>query len=192
MSPQLKIACIVPASGASRRMGKNKLHLPFGQSKVLDCTLNALSQISFVERILVSRENDGTHPDFRWIDGTGSSTMHETLKRGINALGPCDAVMIALADQPWLKTQDYQSLIHEYNQANLEGFSLLRPWNGNQPGNPSILHSKFFPEIFLEPDLDRGFSYLFQRYPHEVKKLFLHEGFFRDLDTPEDYQCLSS
>jgi molybdenum cofactor cytidylyltransferase len=192
MSPQLKIACIVPASGVSRRMGKNKLTLPFGQSTVLETTLAALAPISFTEKVFVSRKEDGGHPEFRWIDGSRSNSMHETLKRGLAVLNPCDAVMIALADQPWLKTSDYENLICEYFQALKNGFSLIRPWNIDQPGNPSIIHSKFFPEIFQEPDQDRGFSYLFQRHSIEVKKIPLHQGFFQDLDSPEDYQCWNS
>ncbi len=194
----MQIGCLVPAAGASRRMGMNKLQLPFRGSTVLQSTLSALAPLPFHRKVVVCREGDASGAEaqakfgFHWVDGSGSQTLHESIRLGLKTLNDCDAVLVALADQPWLESSDYQRVLQEYTTARQEGFALLRPWNGEFPGNPCVIHQSFFAEILQEPDQDRGCSYLFQRHPAKVKKVALPEKFFQDLDTQEDYQKWNS
>ncbi len=198
MGSQVQFGCLVPAAGASRRMGTNKLQLPFRGSTVLRSTLSALAPLPFVKRVVVCKAEDFPAPDvqhnenFHWVDGSQSKTLHQSIRLGLHELRNCEAVLVALADQPWLEQKDYESVLQEYQQAFAEGFRLLRPWNGQIPGNPCVLHQSFFPEIFGEPDEDRGCAYLFQRHPSAVKRVALPAKFFQDLDTQEDYQKWNS
>ena len=52
----MNIAAIVLAAGLSRRMGKNKLLLPFGNSSLLGRSLALVASLPYAERILVTTE----------------------------------------------------------------------------------------------------------------------------------------
>lgn len=206
MGSQVEIGCLVPASGASRRMGTNKLYLPFRGRKVLESTLFQLADLPFARKVLVSKNSGDAVKDFQWVDGQHSTSLHQSIRLGLqtllsqgtNAAGgtfceagntftACDAVMIALADQPFLETQEYKAFLEECLRAREEGFTLVRPWNGERPGNPCFIDRRHFEEILAEPDHDGGCAYLFQRHKEKTKKVFSPPHFFQDLDTPEEY-----
>lgn len=125
--------------------------------------------------------------DFLWVNGEDSTSLHQSIRTGLKELFQCHAVMIALADQPFVEAHEYQTLIHEYLEARAQGFTLVRPWNGQRPGNPCFIDRSHFEEILAEPDHDGGCSYLFQRHKEKTKKVLSTAHFFQDLDTPEDY-----
>ena len=110
MTPPAEIATIVLAAGASSRMGRPKMLLPVG-----DRTLLAAAVAPHLEaargRVVVVLGKDArriraesglpAHPRLRvvvnrrWRDGMASS-----LRRGLDACGGADAVLVALGDEP--------------------------------------------------------------------------------------------
>jgi molybdenum cofactor cytidylyltransferase len=101
VSEQQKISCLLLAAGFSRRMGKPKLQLPWGDSTVLEHSLAAAAGAPFQERLLIVRENPNEFPGFRSV-GIGAEAekgIHRSIRAGIEALAPCEAVCISLADQ---------------------------------------------------------------------------------------------
>src|SRR5687767_7060979 len=86
-------AAVVPAAGASTRMGKPKLLLPWGQTTVLESTLAAL-QGGGVEAVVVVLAPDG--PLSRWTPPPGvrcavnpapAQGMLSSVRAGLEALG---------------------------------------------------------------------------------------------------------
>lgn len=180
------------AAGFSRRMGKPKLSLPLGNSTVLERSLAAAEAAPFLERILVVREKTIAPPAFRCVEigAEAEKGIHRSIRAGIESLGSCEAVCIALADQPFLTTEDYLNLLAAWAQAKSEGKDLLFPEYQGQRGNPVIVGSRYFGEILEEMDTDRGCQYLFHRHPERVYAWPAPaRGFYQDLDDWETYQA---
>lgn len=199
---EIPIACVLLAAGASKRMGRNKLELPLSSGlRMLEQTARALANVSFAERVLVTREAgkldfDPEELGFRLLDigQEASLGIHRSLRRGIAALSQQSAAaLVALADQPFLRAEDYQREVEAYRAACGKGLNLLFPASNSQRGNPALIHREYFAEILAEPDSDRGCRYLFERHPQKVYAWQASSpAFFRDLDTPEDYRaCLN-
>lgn len=172
-------------------MGKDKLALPFRGSTVLATSSAAASALPFHERLLVVTEGRReTPPGFTPVVIPADGPMHASIKAGIRALATeTKAVMITLADQPFLEPGDYHAILRAWRDALATGRDLLQPVNATGGrGHPVIVHSRYFPEILAHPDDDRGCYYLFAR--HADRAAFWpteNPAYFRDLDSPEDY-----
>jgi CTP:molybdopterin cytidylyltransferase MocA len=181
-------------------MGKDKLRLPFGAgSTVLEQTALALSRAPVSQRILVVRDLsaplfDAEALGFEVVEigDEAALGMHRSLRRGLEQVD-ADAAMICLGDQPFVRTEDYASLLEAYRHSLAAGLDLLYPSASGRRGNPAVLHRRYFPEIFDEPDTDGGCRYLFERHPSRVRAWEPPtRSFFRDLDTLEEYRaCLN-
>jgi molybdenum cofactor cytidylyltransferase len=195
------VACLLLAAGSSRRMGQDKLSLPFGAgSTVLAHTAEALSRAPCLQHVMVTRaeplfDAEALGFDVFAIGKEADAGMHRSLKLGLSRLDPSiEAVMVCLGDQPFLRTNDYSLLLQTFYGSLSEGLDLLYPAGPNgERGNPAIIHRSYFPEIMEEPDTDRGCRYLFDRYPERVRAWQPPTpAFFQDLDTPADYRaCLN-
>jgi molybdenum cofactor cytidylyltransferase len=195
------VACLLLAAGSSKRMGQDKLNLPFrAGSTVLQHTAEALSRAPCLQHVIVTRAEplfDAAALGFEvfTIGREADLGMHRSLKLGLSRLDPSiEAVMVCLGDQPFLRTDDYSLLLQTFYGSLKEGLDLLYPaGKEGQRGNPAIIHRHYFSEILAEPDTDRGCRYLFERYPERVRAWRpLHNAFFQDLDTPADYRaCLN-
>ena len=191
MDEQPKISCLLLGAGFSRRMGQPKLALPFRGATVLETSLRAIAEVPFAERILVTQDDAAVPTNVRSlaIGAEAAEGMHRSIRRGLEALAPCDAVCIALADQPLLQPQDYRALLAAWSPSK----DLVYPTRNGQRGNPSLIGAAHFAEIFAQPDDDRGCHYLFQRHPERVYAWpASSENFFRDLDDWETYQACKS
>lgn len=194
---QSRFACILLCAGASQRMKRNKLLLPFGKKTIFETTLDALNTIPFIEKVMVHSPAMAEFTSKAKAAGFGcinnpmpEKGMHRSIRLGIQSLSPrVDSVLIALADQPFLRADHYWQLIKEFDRKIEEGKDLLRPVVNSIPGNPSLISLKYRNEILIEPDQDRGCSYLFHRYPQKVFQYETQDrSFIMDIDTPEDYQ----
>src|SRR5205823_5420775 len=145
------ITAIVPAAGLSSRMGQNKLLMPIGDKSLIEHAVDTL-MISGVDEIvvvlgheakLVRSSLEGNHvrfvdnPDYRLGLSTSVQAGMEAVPRG------SDAIMIYLADQPLLESDEIRRLIHAFAGAKRAGKNIVVPFFGNQRGNPVILDSSY-------------------------------------------------
>lgn len=187
-------------------MGQDKLSLPVGNGlSMLEATAQALSRVPLERRLLVVRDSshilfDPDHYGFHLLEigDEASLGMHRSLKLGLEALGNAsstayEAVMVALGDQPFLRSDDYTQLLGAYREGLARELDLLSPVRAGRRGNPAVIHRRYFAEILGEPDRDQGCRYLFERYPSRVHAWEAPSpAFFQDLDTPEEYRaCLN-
>jgi len=199
---EIPISCLLLAAGSSKRMGQDKLSLPVGSGmSMLEQTALALSRTPLSKRVIVVRDlrRVSFDPDFfsfhvMEIGEEAGQGMHRSLKLGLQGLEQTDeAVMIALGDQPFLRSEDYAALLGAYREGLTRGLDLLQPVRDGKRGNPAVIHRRYFAEIMNESDRDQGCKYLFERYPGKVNRWITSvPGFFQDLDTPEEYRaCLN-
>lgn len=107
----LRLAAVVLAAGSSRRMGRDKLLLPWGRTTVLEATITNL-RLAGIARPLVVIHGRDARLDMRVRDlgaevvehpAAEAGEMLGSLQRGLAALpAAAEAVLVLLGDQPMI------------------------------------------------------------------------------------------
>lgn len=183
---------LVLAAGESRRMGKPKLLLPFGEKTIIENILDNI-QRSRVDKILVvlgsHREEIlskirarpvGTVVNYRYSEG-----MLSSIQTGFEAL-PKDtaATLIYLGDQPLIPPSVANDLIEAYKQTQK---GIVLPVYKTRRGHPILIDMKHRKEILnLSPEI--GLRELMHNHPEEVQEVEVDTShILKDIDNPEDY-----
>lgn len=189
---------IVLAAGASRRLGQNKLLVPFRGHTVLYHTLRTaleapLDPVVLVlgyesERALIAIEELRSSPKLRialnaqWEQGRASS-----LKLGLRALPPdAPGTLVLLGDMPLMT----RALIARVVTAFLDTQKLCFPVYQGSAGRPVALPRGLFEEFKRLHGDESGLKIL-QRYWEDAVKLELapdEELTQSDIDTLEDME----
>ena len=187
------ICAIVLAAGESRRMGSHKLLLPFGATTVIGRVVDQLLQ-SIIDKIfVVTGHNAGKiaeqlsaravtivdNPDY-------PSGMLSSVRCGLRALPrECQAVMVALGDQPSITTNLIDDIIQAF-KVNHKG--IVVPVFQNRRGHPILFDAVYRDEILVRYD-DVGLHGLLHAHPDDVLELAAPApSILSDMDYPEDYQ----
>jgi len=187
------ISSVILAAGESRRMGKPKMLLPFGDSTIIGTVarnaLNALSDHVCVvlgagaetvqENIADLDVEKVMNPDF-------PSGMLSSVQAGIRSLPrETTAVMILLGDQPMISSETMDRLITRYRKSEKE--IMIASLDGKR-GHPVIFSTKYVPEI-LAYGPGNTLRDLALKHPGEVEELETGKPeILRDIDTPGDYE----
>ena len=187
------VTAILLGAGESKRMGKPKLLLPFGESTMIG-TLIGNTLNSSVEKIIVvlgSNYNSlhQTIKDYpveivnnsRYRDG-----MLSSIQCGLKAVpDSADAVMILLGDQPMIGTSEMDKVIESYRDSEKD---IIIATHGNKRGHPIIFGSRYISEIGGYPK-DSSLRDLLQKHPEDIEETETdNSGILRDIDTETDYQ----
>jgi molybdenum cofactor cytidylyltransferase len=190
----VKISALILAAGESKRMkGQNKLLLPFAGKTIVECTVAAIREANVSEVIVVLGHDAEAvqavlqkcsvrfvfNPDYR-------SGMASSIQAGLAAVSPAvSAVMIALADQPLLASEELNLLISAFSQAGKK--SIAVPAFRGQRGNPVIFDLRYRAEL-LALKGDVGGKPILARHPEAVLEVEMSAGnILEDADTPEAY-----
>ena len=188
------VSAIVLAAGASSRMGQNKMLLPFGNSTVIRCTVNALALIPLKEIIVVTGRDADLVSDA--LEGMAVRIlknnefelgMTSSIQRGVaeaQGLG----YMICLGDMPLISTSAYISLIENFTFAlSVAQAPIIVPVYLNTKGNPVIFHQQYRSAILAHAEPE-GCRNILLENPSEVVKVDMKEPHvLMDIDSPADY-----
>ncbi len=198
------ICSIILAAGQSKRMGAQKLLLPFDGGTVIGRIAGELSR-SPVARILVvlgadaarvvaALENESVlHNTGRTRDFFGFVTnpdpagdMLSSVRCGLRALPPeCEAVLVALGDQPAITADLIVRIVHAFY---VSGRGIIVPVYGGKRGHPLLFSARYSQEVLTSYD-DLGLRGLLQAHPEDVFELSADSAsVLSDMDYPEDYQ----
>ena len=176
-------------------MGLNKLSLPWREKTLFEHGLNTLLR-SNVKKVVVvlndpMREKRGLFPQKKVevvINPYYKKGMSTSIRRGIRVLNSkSDGILIALGDQPFLKTRTINALIKAF--INGKGMIIVPTFKGRR-GHPVIFHRKYEKEL-LRLRGDVGGKTLMEKHPNEVRLVPVKsEGVIKDIDTWEDYLSL--
>ncbi len=195
--PDISIPGIILAAGKSRRMGVNKLLLPFRGKPILQHVVDAARKSSLSPLILVlGSKSDAIRSQINsrtvlLVDNQDYSKGYaSSLQAGLRALDtPCAGAMFLLGDQPLVTVDTLEKLTAAFQK---EPQRWIAPsWKG-QRGNPVITPASWFDRIFaLEGDTGPR-KHL--KDPAACLKLVEveDEGVVFDIDNPEDYERLQS
>lgn len=187
------ICAIILAAGSSRRMGVQKLLLPFGGKTVISHIVDQLPAVSIdnvhvvvgyqAERI--NRELSGrpvsivTNTDYK-------SGMLSSVRCGLQNLPKqCRTVLVALGDQPSITSELISRMLESFSACEK---SILVPLYDDRRGHP-ILFSIVHRDSVLTRYDDVGLRGLLRDYPEDVFELVVSTpSVLSDMDYPADYQ----
>jgi CTP:molybdopterin cytidylyltransferase MocA len=192
----MKVAAIILAAGASRRMGRVKQLLPYnGQSLLLGAVDAALN--SQCEEVIVVL---GAHADAVQSEisrTTAQIVLNDGWEAGISSSIRCGlaaaeasapaAVLLMLADQPLIEAPTIDRLISAYREADpLVAASQYESGGETVYGVPAIFSRAVFPELagLLGPG---GAKNVITRHRHQALFVPAPEAAL-DVDTINDYE----
>jgi molybdenum cofactor cytidylyltransferase len=188
-----RVTAVILAAGESRRMGRNKLHLPWNVTTVLGQTI-ANAQASAVSDTLVVTGHDRDKTEATASE-TGVATTHnvdyakgmlssaQTAARHLPS--NTEAALIVLGDQPMVTTAIIDKLLVAY-AASPRG--LVAPTNQGERGNPVLIDRRHFAELLALPP-ESAPRALLQRHPDDLLLVEVEsDTILHDLDRPEEYE----
>lgn len=188
----LNISAILLGAGESKRMGKDKLSLPWRKKTIFEHCLQTLLRSRAKEVIIVlkDRMEEMAHCVRQKkvkvvVNRDYKKGMSASIRSGIRALDPkSTGILIALGDQPFLKTRTINALIRAFNKG--EGEIIVPSFKGRR-GHPVIFHRRYAKEL-LRLRGDVGGRSIIEKHPGKVCVVQVKsEGVIRDIDTWKDY-----
>lgn len=192
------IAVLILAAGSASRMGKVKQLLPFDNSTFLEHAISQAiaSKGNDVFCVLGANSNEikahiGTErvvfiDNLNWNEGLSASIVAGITH--ISSLNTsCEALLIMLADQPFVDFNYLDALIETY-QKNKE--CIVASNYGTKKGVPAIFPKNSF-EFLSKLKGDKGAKVLLNSDVFKVASITPNDrNTLRDIDTPSDYNGL--
>jgi molybdenum cofactor cytidylyltransferase len=190
------IGAIILAAGSSRRFGddKRKAILNEGDS-VLVRTINNVASI-LGNTLVVLRFGDRQYADelAKLIDQPNVSYflapdsakgMAHSLSNAIHTVSDLDAIMVFLADMPYIQPDTVNKLLTALDTHEGEAPIIVPTLNGT-PGHPVIFDQAYFEELqALEGD--RGARSVVDAHQDNLVLVEVDDpGVLKDIDTPND------
>ena len=185
------IWAVILAAGGSRRMGTQKLLLPFGQATVVEAVVRtALASRADRALAVLGADRDAVRlklepygVDFAVNEDYGQG-MLSSVQAGFKALpAEAEAAVVMLGDQPFLPARVVDAVIEAYRQS---GKGIVLPAFRGRRGHPVLIGLGYRDEILaLDPAV--GLRQLMRAHPDDVFEAEAGDAnILRDLDVPED------
>jgi molybdenum cofactor cytidylyltransferase len=193
------ISGILLAAGESKRMeGAFKPLLKWGKRTVIGECIYQLrnSRLAEIFVVLGHRELEvrqslaGSGVQYA-INRNYRNGMLSSIKAGLEMLSPNeDAVLIALVDQPMIKSSLINRLILAFEEGDK---GIVLPVYEGKHGHPIIMSTSYVDEIMqLDDDSEGGLRELINANRDDWLEVAVEiPGVLEDIDSPADYQRLS-
>ena len=184
---------LILAAGSSRRMGSQKLLLPYGHSTIIETVIDNVlnSSIDHVMVVLGANQEEirdtlAHLPVQFCYNRKHEKGMLSSVICGTRSI-PQDAVciLIYLGDQPGIPPAVTNRVIDAYSE---ELVGIVIPVHMHRRGHPLLVDMKYRKEI-EQLDLEAGLRSLRHHFPQDVLEVEVDEpGILVDIDTREDYK----
>jgi len=186
------IWAIILAAGESKRMGRPKLILPFGEKTIIETVANNAIQ-SKVDGVLVVlgsnaekiAEKMGDLPARTTVNPNFRQGMLSSIQWGFGSL-PEDtrAALVMLGDQPLIPSSVMDKVMDAYNQSEN---GIVLPVYNKRRGHPILVDMKYRDEVKrISPDM--GLRALVHNHADDILEVEVDApGILKDIDTVEDY-----
>ena len=187
-----EIWAIILAAGESKRMGRPKMLLPFGDKTIIEKVIgNVIS--SGIETVIVVLGSDKENilkvteklPVMNCYNENYSQGMFSSVQCGFRQMDDtCRAVLVFLGDQPEIGPDVINSLTDAYVKS---GRGIIMPVFNNERGHPLLFDSKYRDEITgLDPSAT--LRDLVHKFADDVLEVVVKsQSVLKDIDTKEDY-----
>jgi molybdenum cofactor cytidylyltransferase len=189
---------IVLAAGKSHRMGKiNKLFLSVNAHTLLSRSLDEIGKVHAGKKLVVTGYEANRVTAL--VDTSLFEIVHNpnyeigmttSIQAGISGLPvQSPGVMIIPADMPFISTAGLQELCNTFSAALAKSAKTIAIAADNGAiKNPVIFSSRYYEQILQHKSPNGCKQIVEQNMDHVVVVNINNPYFFRDIDTPEDYQ----
>jgi len=188
-----RISAILLAAGASKRFGSPKLLLPLGNSTILEQSVDNLLNSKVTEITVVigyhaheARRIIASKPVKIVVNRLYRQGMSTSLRAGLGMVNShAAAVMIALADLPFIPTATVNTLIEAFKYSNR---GIIVPVHNSRRGHPVIFSIKYKEEL-SQLTGDMGGREIIRRHSDDVLEVAVNsESIYQDIDNLMSYQ----
>ena len=187
------ISAVVLAAGQSKRMGQQKMLLPWGNITVIEKVINTLlgSGIDDIHIVVGGSRNHVIkilreyQLDFIINKNFRNGEMLTSLKLGIKSLqNDTEAALIVLGDQPQIESSIIQTIINRFKSSQNP---IIVPSYKMKRGHPLLISRQLWKALLmLSPPMT------LRDFLNENNKIIDYlivnnNSVIQDLDTPEDY-----
>jgi len=189
------IGAVILAAGQSRRMGRNKMLLPFGVSTVLETIVTEVIACEAVADVVVVT---GHEPDrisallasypARCVFNSAyaRAEMLVSLQVGLRALAEeVQAALLVPGDHPRLRRDIIQRVIDAYQPG-----ALVIPSYRMKRGHPILIDRVWWAELLALPETATLRDFIRAREDHIHYVVVDTDSVLKDVDTPEEYDDL--
>ena len=189
------IGAIILAAGQSRRMGRNKMLLPFGDSTVLETIVTEVAACEQVREVIVvtGHESDriaallATYPVRCVFNPAYDHTeMLVSWQVGVRALSAeVQAALVLPGDHPRLRREVIQDVI-----AAQQPGALVIPSYQLKRGHPILIDRAWWPELLALPETVTLRDFI-RAHEDQIRYVVVEtDSVLKDVDTPEEYEDL--
>jgi len=183
------VGAVILAAGESRRMGRPKLLLRIKGKRMIEWVVDSFKDVvdelvvvlgHNPKSLILTLEELGT----RWVVNENyREGMVSSFKKGLERLKNCDAVFLALGDQPFVDRDFLMKAVNAWK----EGAKVVSPVYKRKKGHPVLFDQSLFNEIFSlrEHEMIRDVIHRHRDKHHLVEA---GEWAVTDLDTPESFR----
>jgi molybdenum cofactor cytidylyltransferase len=188
----MKLGAVVAAAGLSRRMGREKILLRFGETSVLERVLATLAAAGVADRVVVLRPGlpDADEQARRAgasvvVNPRPEDEMLLSIRMGIGELAPdLEAFYVWPADHPGVLPETLVTLAKETGRGRV-----VLPTHRGRRGHPALVGYGLIEAIARIPP-GEGLRHLWHVDPKLVREVAVEDpGVLLDLNTPEDYDA---
>ena len=187
-----RVAGLVLAAGAGRRLAADKLLMPWRGEPLLAHALRAAHQAGLEPIIVVASERVAAararlrFPGLRWVlNPHPERGQSSSLRLGLGALPEgAQAVVVLLGDMPLVTAELIRALVARHS---VTLAPVVAPLAGARRGNPVLFDRVTFEDL-ARVEGDRGGRAIFPRFPPVFVPA--DERVLFDVDSEEDYRRL--
>lgn len=187
------ISAVVLAAGASTRMGTQKLLLPLGGEPMVRRAVRQVCDAGFDDVLVVlGSEHEQTLAALEGlavrhaVNADYASGMGSSFRTAVEQLPVSSAAMFALADQPFVTTTEYRSVLDAYRR---QQSPIVSVRYGDIMAPPHLFEREFFPAL---AQLKHGARSLLLQHTERTVILRFPPELLVDIDTPDDYELAKS
>jgi molybdenum cofactor cytidylyltransferase len=192
-----KFGVVILGAGASSRMGRPKLLLPWGDTTIVGQIISQWCELGAAQIAVTHRPNDAAlfaelarlnFPKQNQIENPQPERgMFSSIQYAANWAGWEKEIShwsVVLGDQPHLQTKSLRLLLEAAAQ---NPDAICQPEFGGQARHPVILPRHAFDELKISHE-ETLKNFLKQTSCRSVQIVINDAGLTLDLDTPEDYK----
>jgi len=188
---------LIPAAGASQRMGSVKQLLKWGASTLLGHSIETVRSLKCSEICVVLGANYDiikseidSYPvkivnNEEWESGLGRS-IALGVQHLIETHPIIEGILIMLPDQPLIDVHYLSSMIESFKPE--EHQIIATYYDNHKQGVPALFDKTYFEELTKLSD-DNGAKGIIKKYSNRVLTLFANRK-ISDIDTQQDYEEL--
>jgi len=187
------ITAIILAAGESRRMGKPKLLLPFGDTSIIEKVVSHAARSPIDKIIVVLGSNNEAisqqiqdYPVETVYNKAYKEGMLSSVQSGLRTVQDItDAVMVLLADQPMISDTVLNGMVETYKKSDKE---IIVASHMGKRGHPILFGHKYLNEV-MKFNKENSLKDLLHKYPDDIEEMNTGSSeILRDIDTEKDYK----